>query len=103
MCIRDRDGCPYTLLKLIAYYPQPPNSMDAPLRGVAPHHDYSLLTLLSQDNVGGLQVLHPRIANRWDDVIPVPNSLFVNAGELLAIATRGLIRAAPHRVTNLSR
>jgi isopenicillin N synthase-like dioxygenase len=89
---------PYRLLKLICYHPQP--APDAALRGVAPHCDWSWITLLLQDDAGGLQVQRPDGA--WVEVAPVPGTLVLNVGELVEIVTGGQLRATPHRVVHRS-
>ncbi len=89
---------PYLLTKLIAYHPQP---RGLPAReGVAAHCDFSWLTLLLQDEAGGLET-RPR-SGAWLAVPPVPGALFVNLGELAEVASGGRFRAAPHRVRNPS-
>lgn len=89
---------PYLLMKLICYYAQPNTVEDRP--GVAPHCDWSWLTILLQDDVGGLEVLTQ--AGDWQPVAPAEGVLSVNVGELLEILTRGQYLAAPHRVINPS-
>lgn len=89
---------PYLLMKLINYHPQPGGG--APRVGVAPHCDWSWVTLLLQDEVGGLQVLTP--AGEWRDVPPLPDALVVNVGELVEVVSGGRLRATPHRVVNHS-
>ena len=91
------DETPYHLLKLICYYPQPDGGVRP---GVAPHCDWSLLTLLLQDDTGGLEVLLPD--GSWAEARPIPDALFVNVGELLEIISGGRLRASPHRVINPS-
>jgi len=80
---------PYLLLKLIHYLPS------LPRYGVAPHVDFSWITLLLQD-APGLQVLTP--GGEWLDVPPIPGALAVNPGEILEYATGGCCLATPHRV-----
>lgn len=88
---------PYHLLKLICYYPQPDGGVRP---GVAPHCDWSLLTILLQDDTGGLEVLLPD--KSWGGAPAIPNALFVNVGELLEIISGGRLHAAAHRVNNPS-
>jgi isopenicillin N synthase-like dioxygenase len=87
---------PYLVMKLICYHPQP--DPDAPRPGVAAHVDFSWLTFTLQDDTGGLEIRTPD--GRWISVEPVPGTLLVHAGEILAFATRGRIAATPHRVIN---
>ena len=54
------------------------------------------MTLLLQDSRGGLQV---ETLRGWIDVIPRPDTLVVNIGELLELASNGYLRATLHRVT----
>ncbi|XP_030533891.1 1-aminocyclopropane-1-carboxylate oxidase homolog 6-like isoform X1 [Rhodamnia argentea] len=50
--------------------------------GSTQHRDPFFLTVLLQDQVGGLQVLHQ---DHWVDVKPVPGSFVVNIGDFLQI------------------
>ncbi|CAN6826581.1 unnamed protein product [Brassica oleracea] len=57
--------------------------------GTSPHSDRSFLTILLQDDIGGLQVHQD---GYWVDVPPVPGALLVNLGDLLqhrVLANRG--------------
>jgi isopenicillin N synthase-like dioxygenase len=62
---------------------------------VGEHTDYGLLTLLRQDDVGGLQV-HTR--QGWIEAPPVPESFVCNIGDMLDRMSGGLYRSTPHRV-----
>jgi isopenicillin N synthase-like dioxygenase len=64
------------------------------LQGVGPHADWGFLTLLLQDDTGGLQA-RPAGAGRWIDVPPVDGALVVNIGEMLEVATHGYLVATP--------
>ena len=92
--VREGDE-PYLLMKMICYHPQP--VPDRPRPGVAAHCDWSWITLLYQDGVGGLE--EQRRDGTWHAV----NEPFsVTIGELAEIATGGRLRATPHRVVNRS-
>ncbi|MDC0720397.1 isopenicillin N synthase family dioxygenase [Nannocystis bainbridge] len=80
-----------TQLFRIFHYPATPQ----PGWGVGEHTDYGLLTLLVQDDVGGLQVKTPR---GWIDAPPLPGALVCNIGDMLDRLTGGWYRSTPHRV-----
>ena len=62
---------------LLALWHYPPVREESDSWGVGPHTDYGVLTILMQDDVGGLQVETNR--GDWIDVTPIPgrNSDFV--------------------------
>ena len=66
-------------------------------QGVGSHADYGFVTLLLQDEVGGLEVLPPG-TTEWAPVEPIPGALVVNLGEMLEVATEGFLAATIHRV-----
>ncbi len=65
------------------------------------HTDPGVLTLLLQDNTGGLQALG-RDGN-WIDVPPSPGLVVVNIGDILQVWTNDRYRASVHRVTRMTR
>lgn len=67
--------------------------------GVGEHTDYGLLTLLAQDENGGLQVKTP---NGWIEAPPIEGALVCNLGDMLDRLTGGVYRSTPHRVRNIS-
>lgn len=67
--------------------------------GVGEHTDYGLLTILRQDDTGGLQV---KSRSRWIDAPPIPGSFLCNIGDMLERLSRGVFRSTPHRVLNTS-
>lgn len=85
----------------MVYYPQHPAQAEADQFGVAPHTDYGCITLLLQDNSGGLQVRELG-SERWIEATPVPGSLVVNVGDLLARWSNDRFRSTLHRVINRS-
>ena len=82
------------------YYPAQPPEMGADQFGVGPHTDFGVLTVLCQDDVGGLQVQD--INGDWIQAPPIPGSLIVNVADLLARWTGGAYKSTPHRVVNSS-
>lgn len=92
---RDTYTASPTLLFRIFHYP----ASDAEGWGVGEHTDYGLLTLLAQDDNGGLQVKTP---HGWIDAPPIPRTLVCNIGDMLDRLTGGVYRSTPHRVRNTS-
>jgi len=88
---------PTIWLRLLRYPPQSPQAPDD-LFGSAPHMDFGCLTLLAQDDVGGLQVQTP--AGNWVDAKPLDGALVVNVGDMLHRLSNGRLRSTPHRVIN---
>ncbi|MFB7285571.1 isopenicillin N synthase family dioxygenase [Actinacidiphila glaucinigra] len=86
---------PHLHLKLVRY---PGTAPTGDGQGVGAHKDYGFLTLLLQDEVGGLQV--ERSDGRFHDVPPLPGAFVVNLGELLEVATDGYLKATNHRVVS---
>ncbi|CAA6666544.1 unnamed protein product [Spirodela intermedia] len=64
-------------------------------RGQIPHSDSGFLTVLLQDDIGGLQVRHQA---RWVDVPPVPGALVINVGDLIQLITNDRFQSVEHRV-----
>lgn len=82
------------------YYPAQPPEMGTDQFGVGPHTDFGVLTVLCQDDVGGLQVQD--VNGEWIQAPPIPGSLIVNVADLLARWTGGAYKSTPHRVVNAS-
>jgi isopenicillin N synthase-like dioxygenase len=90
---------PLTLFRIFRYPPDPAAAGPSPRWGVGEHTDYGLLTLLLQDDVGGLQVKTP---GGWLEAPPLPGTLVCNLGDMLERMTGGRYRSTPHRVRNTS-
>ncbi|PON33333.1 Oxoglutarate/iron-dependent dioxygenase [Parasponia andersonii] len=88
-------GCTEGLSILGHYYPscpQPELTM-----GTTKHADNDFLTVLLQDDIGGLQVLND---NKWIDVPPQPGALVINVGDLLqaSLISNDRFKSVEHRV-----
>ncbi|UJR16079.1 hypothetical protein I4U23_002992 [Adineta vaga] len=70
------------------------------LWGVGEHTDYGMLTILLQDDIGGLQVKTSK--NEWIQAPPISDTFVCNIGDMLDRMTGGYYRSTPHRVRNLS-
>ena len=95
---------PLVLFRIFNYPPGPDAAEDGqPAWGVGEHTDYGVLTLLKQDEAGGLQVKSRADGEvRWIDAPPIPGSFVCNIGDMLDRMTRGVYRSTPHRVLNRS-
>ena len=82
------------------WYPAQGVDLGADQFGVGPHTDFGVLTVLAQDDVGGLQVQTPD--GDWVQAPPIPGTLIVNVADLLARWTDGRLVSTPHRVVNAS-
>lgn len=82
------------------YYPAQPVDSGQEQFGVAPHTDFGVLTVLCQDDTGGLQVQD--INGEWIHAPPIEGTLVVNVADLLSRWTAGEYKSTPHRVVNAS-
>jgi len=89
---------PTVLFRIFNYPPSTAGAHDNEL-GVGEHTDYGLLTLLRQDEIGGLEVWHH---DRWLPAPPMPDSFVCNVGDMLERLTAGRYVSALHRVRNVS-
>lgn len=90
---------PHTQLK-VCHYPAL-EAADANASGVGAHSDSGFLSLLLQDDAGGLQV--QLASGEWIDAPPVEGSFVVNLGEMMQLASGGRLRATVHRVVRAPR
>ncbi|XVF38437.1 hypothetical protein REPUB_Repub20aG0101700 [Reevesia pubescens] len=75
------------------YYPACPQPQVT--LGIKKRTDPGLLTLLLQNGLSGLQILHD---GQWFDVHPVRGGLVVNIGDLLQIMSNDKFKSVKHRV-----
>jgi isopenicillin N synthase-like dioxygenase len=84
-------------LRLLHYPPLPEGfePHDGESRAGA-HTDYGSITLLFQDDVGGLEV--QTRAGEWIRATPIPGTVVVNTGDLMHRWTNHVFCSTPHRV-----
>ena len=63
--------------------------------GVHHHSDAGALTVLLQDDVGGLQVFKD---GYWHNIPPVPGAFVINTGDMMQVWSNDIYQAAIHRV-----
>lgn len=79
----------------LLHYP-PTDVQEAGQLGAGAHTDYGTLTLLFQDDSGGLEVQNKN--GDWIPAPPVEGAIIINTGDLLSRWTNDHYRSTPHRV-----
>jgi isopenicillin N synthase-like dioxygenase len=88
---------PTTNMRMVHY---PPQAMEIEEGiGASAHTDCGLITLLLNDDNGGL---HVAFDDEWIDAPPRDDAIIVNVGDLMTRWTNGRFRSAKHRVVNTS-
>ncbi|PKU80231.1 gibberellin 20-oxidase-like protein [Dendrobium catenatum] len=77
-------------------YSAPGNFDTGEIEGLGKHTDMSCITILYQDEIGGLQVRSKR--GEWVNLTPNEGTLVVNIGDLLQAWSNGRLRSSEHRV-----
>lgn len=83
-------------LRIINY--TPPNEIEGEeeIEGLGVHTDMSCITIVNQDEIGGLQVRSKE--GKWMNLKPCEGTLVVNVGDLLQAWSNGVLRSSEHRV-----
>ncbi|KAJ6490317.1 hypothetical protein C8R47DRAFT_465317 [Mycena vitilis] len=85
-------------LRLLSYPPIKRSLLDNDGQARAgAHSDYGTLTLLFQDSVGGLEAQNPH-TGVFVPATPIPGTIVVNVGDLLARWSNDVLRSTLHRV-----
>ncbi|NLE82021.1 MAG: isopenicillin N synthase family oxygenase [Rhodococcus sp.] len=82
----------------LLHYPPQPAVLEGNELGAGAHTDWGLITMLLQDEVGGLEVLNAD--GDWIRAPHIPGTFVVNLGDLVPVLTNGLYRSNAHRVLN---
>lgn len=85
----------------VIHYPPMPEEREPDQFGGAAHTDYGCITLLWQDQNGGLQILDRRSGD-WIEAMPIAGTLVINIADLLARWSNGRFASNLHRVLNRS-
>ena len=93
----DKLDQPMAILRLLHYPPQP-TAAEAGQIGAGEHTDYGNITLLSPDEVGGLEVKARN--GGWIAAPSVPGAFVCNIGDCLMRWTNDVYVSTPHRVVN---
>ncbi|XP_027347582.1 probable 2-oxoglutarate-dependent dioxygenase At5g05600 [Abrus precatorius] len=65
--------------------------------GVGRHKDPGALTILAQDEVGGLEVKH-KADQEWVKVKPTPDAYIINVGDIIQVWSNDAYESVEHRV-----
>lgn len=89
---------PVSMLRMLHYPPQPATETES--LGTRAHNDTGLITILAQDEVGGLEVLLN--SGEWVSAPPIRHAYVINIGDMMNIWSDGIYASTPHRVINRS-
>jgi isopenicillin N synthase-like dioxygenase len=81
------------------YYPEMDFSAESEAVRAAAHEDINCITLLVAASAPGLQVMDKN--GKWFDVPHEDNSIVVNIGDMLQLASEGRYKSTTHRVVNM--
>ncbi|XVF13117.1 hypothetical protein REPUB_Repub08aG0180500 [Reevesia pubescens] len=82
-------------MRIVNYTP-PDDVEEREVEGLGMHTDMSCITIVYQDELGGLQMRSKD--GKWMDIRPCEKSLVVNIGDLMQAWSNGRLRSSEHRV-----
>lgn len=88
----DRPGCS---VRLLHYSPRPTGAPQNQI-GAGAHTDWGAITILYQDDVGGLEIMSAE--STWVRAVPVPGTYVINLGDMIRRWTNDTYRSTLHRV-----
>ncbi|KAG5249149.1 gibberellin beta-dioxygenase [Salix suchowensis] len=92
----DFNNC-HGYLRINSYSPPGSSTVDGKeVEGLGMHTDMSCVTIVCQDEIGGLQVRSRE--GKWMDINPRADTLVVNVGDLMHAWSNGRLRSSEHRV-----
>lgn len=79
----------------LLHYPPVEGAAEGQL-GAGAHTDYGTLTVLFQDDAGGLEVQN--LEGDWIPAPPIPGTVVINTGDLISRWSNDFFKSTPHRV-----
>lgn len=78
------------------HYPPLPEAIEPEHPRLGEHSDYGSVTLLFQDDIGGLEI--QTTDGRWIPALPIPDTVIINTGDLMQRWTNHEFTSTRHRV-----
>ncbi len=83
-------------MRLSHYPPLKCHQENKGIEGIGPHIDYGFITILFQDEIGGLEIKNSK--NKWISAPIIPGTFLINIGHMIQRWTNNYYKATIHRV-----